>query len=185
MLNNLADQTDADAFGYGSIDDGFFARASARVRAYATSRGCSVDAGTFTVTGRGPVIQLPNRPVREITTVSDVGYPDDPVELNTTTWVLRAGGLLEVPAFGGNLEVTYEGGLTVLSDGLIEFICGLASRMANTSAPAAAGVQQETGGSESVTFGFDAYSGISDLTKGELRTLGRFFPTIPGVVLLR
>jgi hypothetical protein len=50
---------------------------------------------------------------------------------------------------------------------------------------AASGVQQETAGSESVTFGFDSYKAISDLTAGEKAVLDRLFPKRANVVVLR
>lgn len=181
-LDDLADQADATAYGYGTIGAGMFARASARVRRFATSRGYSVDADTFTVTGRAPILLLGNRPVREVTTVTE---KVDDTELSSDEWVLRVGGTLEVADYGCNVEVVYEGGFDPLPDYVVEAVCTIASRMTNTSAAASSGVQQETGGSESVTFGFDAYTGISDLTKGELAALGSMFPQRAGVVVLR
>lgn len=184
-MTDLADQTDATSYGYGTIASGFFKRASARVRAFAKSRGYSVDSGTFTVEGRGPKFRLPNRPVRSMTSVTDVEDSTDPYVLDADEWHLRNGGMLETPNYGGQLEVVFDGGFATVPEEVIELVCSIASRMANTAAGAASGVQQETGGSESVTYGFDSYSGISDLTTGELRSLGRMFPAIPDVVVMR
>lgn len=184
-LTSLADQTAATAYGYGTIGSGFFARASARVRLFAKVRGYSLDAGTFTVVGRGPSVQLPNRPVTAITSVTDVEDTDNTTLLTSDEWVLRGGGILEAPAYSGNLSIVYTAGTATLSDGVVEFVCAVASRMANTLAAVGAGAQQETGGSESVTYGFDSYSGISDLTKGELASLGRMFPVTPGLIVMR
>lgn len=185
MLTALADQTAATGYGYGTIASGMFSRASARVRLFAKSRGYSVDADDFTVIGRGPIVYMTNRPVRSITSVHDVSDPDDPYELTSDEWVLRSGGTLEIPAYGQNLSIVYAGGLAALPDELVELVCAVASRMANTSTGAQSGVQQETGGSESVTYGFDSFTGISDLTKGELASLRRMFPTTPAQVVLR
>jgi hypothetical protein len=184
-LTSLADQTAATAYGYGTIASGYFARASARVRMFATSRGYSLDDGTFTVIGRGPSVQLPNRPVDTITSVTDVEDADNTVLLTSDEWVLRSGGVLEAPAYSGNLSIVYTAGIATLSDGVVEFVCAVASRMSNTLAAVAAGAQQETGGSESVTYGFDSYSGISDLTRGELASLARMFPLTPGLIVMR
>ena len=184
-MTDLADQTDATGYGYGTIAAGYFARASARVRSFAKSRGVSLDPNTYTVTMRGPSGRLPNRPVRSITSVSDVEIPSDPVALDSDLWTLRTGGVLEVPLYGGNLSVVYAGGYLTVPDEVVELVCAIASRMANTAAAASTGVQQETGGSESVTFGFDSYSGISDLTTGEIRSLGRMFPLLPSLVVMR
>jgi hypothetical protein len=182
-LTALADQTAATAYGYGTIASGYFNRASARVRSFARARGYSVDSDTFTVTGRGPSVQL-LRPVTEITSVTDVEDADNPSTLTDDEWILR-GSILETPAYSGNLTIVYDAGLTALSDGLTEFVCAVASRMSNTLAAVASGAQQETGGSESVTYGFDSYSGVSDLTKGELAALGRMFPLLPGLTVMR
>jgi len=184
-LTSLADQADATAFGYGTIASGYFARASARVRTFAAARGYSLDSGTFTVVGRGPSVQLPNLPVTAITSVTDVEDTANTSLLTADEWVLRGGGILEAPAYSGNLSIVYTGGASSLSDGLTEFVCAVASRMANTLAAVSAGAQQETGGSESVTYGFDSYSGISDLTTGELKSLARMFPVRPGLIVMR
>lgn len=184
-MTALANQTDATSFGYGTIASGYFNRASVRVNTYARSRGYTLTQDEYTVIGRGPSILLPNRPVTSITTVTDVENPDDEFTIPATEWVLREGGILEVPNYPSNIEVVYEAGPATVPDDVKELVCHIASRMSNTSAAAAAGVQQETGGSESVTFGFDAYSGIADLTKGELASLARLFPKIPQLVVMR
>lgn len=184
-MTALANQTDATSFGYGTIASGYFNRASTRVTAFARARGYALASATYTVTGRGPSILLPNRPVTSITSVAYVEDPSDEIELTSDEWTLREGGVLEVYDYPGNLEVVYVGGPASVSDEVKEIVCHIASRMSNTSSAAASGVQQETGGSESVTFGFDAYSGIADLTKGELAALGRLFPKIPQLVVMR
>lgn len=184
-MTDLANQADATSYGYGTIAAGYFARASARVRSFAKSRGVSLDPATYTVTMRGPSARLPNRPVRSITSVTDVEVPTDTTLLAATLWTLRTGGVLEVPLYGGNLSVVYVGGYLTVPTEVVELVCAIASRMANTAAAASTGVQQETGGSESVTFGFDSYSGISDLTTGELRSLGRMFPLLPALTVMR
>lgn len=184
-MADLANQSDATSYGYGTIGAGYFKRASARVRRFALARGYSVDSASFTVEVRGSVARLPNRPVRSITTVTDIEDADDEYVLEADEYQLRNGGILETPNFGGQLEVVYDGGLASLPDDLVELVCAIASRMANTAAGAASGVQQETGGSESVTYGFDSYTGISDLTTGEIQSLRRMFPVLPGVVVQR
>lgn len=174
MLPALADQTDATAFGFGTITSGAFNRASARVRAYT---GLSFTDATYVTLGRGPKIQLPERPVASVTSVVD--EDGDAVEFE-----LRVGGMLEV-ASGETVTVTYVAGFASLPDALVEVVCSIAARLDTVDPAAAAGVQQETGGSESVTFGFDSYNAISDLTTGEKRALDRLFPRRPGLVVLR
>ena len=174
MLDPLADQTDATAFGFGTISSGAFNRASARVRAYT---GFTLTVGSHSVSARGPKVQLPERPVSAVSSVVD----EDAVEVEFT---LRAGGLLDVEC-GENVSVTYTAGYATLPDALVELVCSVASRLDSIDPAAASGVQQETGGSESVTFGFDSYNAISELTTGEKRALDRLFPKRPGVVVMR
>lgn len=174
MLDSLAAQVDATNFGMGTISEGAFARASARVRGYTRQ---IITAGTYTITARGQIVQLPQRPVTSVTSVVD----DDDVAVDFT---LRAGGVLNA-ACSGNLTVVYEAGYTVLPDSLVELVCSIASRLDGINPAAASGVQQETGGSESVTFGFDSYNAISELTTGEKRALDRLFPKRAGVVVMR
>lgn len=181
-MTNLADQTDATAFGYGTIATAYFARASARVRGYVRQQ---ITAGTSTITVRGPIVVLPERPVTAITSVKDISDLDDEYTLEDDEWVLRSGGVLETPNFGGNLEVTYSHGFATVSDELKEVVCGIASRLSTIPSAASTGVQQESAGSESVTFGFDSYKAIADLTAGEKAVLDRLFPKLPNVVVLR
>ena len=178
MLPNLADQADATAYGYGTIAAAMFARASARVRGYTRQQ---ITAGTSTTLARGPIIQLPQRPVNSITSITD----DLTNVIGSTDYILRAGGVLEIPYHGGNLNITYTHGFATIPDDLIELVCGLASRLATINPSVAAGVQQESGGNESVTFGFDSYKAISDLNAGEKAVLDRMFPARAGVVVQR
>lgn len=181
-MANLATQADATSFGYGTISDAMFKRASARVRGYTRQ---TISSATSTITVRGPIVVLPERPVQSITTVKDLTYPDDIYTLEADEWVLRPGGVLETPDFGGNLEVAYSHGFATVPDEVIELVCGVAARLASISEAASTGVQQESAGSESVTFGFDSYKAISDLTTGEKAVLDRIYPRQASVVVLR
>lgn len=181
-LANLADQTAATSYGYGTIASGFFARASARVRGYTRQ---TITSATHTLVARGPVVLLPERPVNSITSVTDVSDVGVSDLLSTDEYILRAGGLLEVPNYGGNLSIVYTAGWATLPDELIELVCGVAARLAEVNIDVASGVQQETGGSESVTYGFDSYKAISDLSEGEKQVLDRIFPKRAGVTVMR
>jgi hypothetical protein len=178
VLANLATQSDATAYGYGTISNAFFARASARVRGYVRQR---ITAGTSTIVARGPVILLPERPVASVTLVKD----ENGDTILPEKYTLRQGGVLEVPEYGENLTITYSHGFTALPDELVEVVCNVASRLSQINPAAAAGVIQETGGSESVSFGFDSYNAISDLTTGEKMVLDRLFPKRAGLVVQR
>ena len=174
MLSPLATEADAVAFGFGPISEGSFYRASARVRAYT---GRAFTFGTYTTQAVGPRFVLPHRPVGSVVSVVDEnGAPVD--------FTLRSGGVLEV-GYSGHVTVTHEGGYVELPDGLVELVCSIAARLDSINPAAASGVQQEAGGSESVTFGFDSYNAVSELTTGEKRALDRMFPRRLSVVVMR
>jgi hypothetical protein len=178
MLANLANQTDATAFGYGTIPAGFFARASARVRAYVEQ---DITAGTSTIKARAPIVLLPQRPVTEVTSVK----VDDIELVGGEDWFLNVGGVLVVPYESETLEIAYSHGFTVVPDQVKEVVCSIASRLSTITPAVAQGVIQETAGSESVSFGFDSYNAISELSTGEKRMLDRLFPKRPSVVVSR
>jgi hypothetical protein len=178
MLANLANQTDATAFGHGTIPSGFFARASARVRAYVEQ---DITAGTSTIKGRAPVILLPQRPVNTVTSVK-IG---DVELIEHEDWELQVGGTLVVPLERTTLEVTYTHGFAVVPDQIKEVVCSIAARLSTITPAVAQGVIQETAGTESVSFGFDSYNAISELSTGEKRMLDKLFPHRPGVVVSR
>lgn len=67
---------------------------------------------------------------------------------------------------------------------LREHMCAIASRMAATPSDAdkgdlLAGVRSQTSGSESVTWGAEAYAGVTDLTATEKSRLDEMFPVLP------
>ena len=180
-MADLATQADATSFGYGEIPAGYFKRASARVRAYVRQQ---INAGTSSIEVRAPIVLMPERPVRAIVSVTDA---DGNVleEGAHKDYVLRGGGILELPNEGGQVTVEYDHGFTTVPDEIVEVVCGVAARMAGQSDSAAAGVIQETGGSESVSFGFDSYKAVSALSAGEMAMLDRLFPKRGGVVVTR
>lgn len=67
---------------------------------------------------------------------------------------------------------------------LVELVCSVANRMANTAEQVGQGVRSEMAGSESVTWGAEAYAGVSDLTTAEKATLDRLYPHLPRSVEL-
>lgn len=178
-MGDLATQQQATAFGYGTIAAGYFKRASARVRAYTRQQ---IDAGTTVLEVRAPVVLLPQRPVRAVTSV--VNAAGD-VLVEGDDWVLRGGGILEIPNEGGQVTVEYAHGFETVPDEIVEIVCGIAARMSTQSDAASAGVIQETGGSESVSYGFDSYKAVSALSAGEMAMLDRLFPKRGGVVVTR
>ncbi len=162
--------TTADAAGFGlTVTDESLRRASARVRGYV---GQSALPASSMTQARGPLIQLPDRPVVSVTTVTIDG-----VALDTSEWALT-GDLLEVPGRTEWVAVTYQSG-KALPDPQLEAVCTIAARLTTIATGAASpqdmGVQQQTAGSFSMTFGWDSYRALSDLTTGEKATLDRVF----------
>lgn len=62
------------------------------------------------------------------------------------------------------------------SDGFLELVAGIAARLDTLNPALAGGVQTESGGSEAVTFGWDAFQGVTDLLTAEKKRLDRTFP---------
>lgn len=177
MLPPLATEADATAFGL-TVTDAALRRASVRVRAYV---GQQITYGTSTITGEGPTFRLPERPVVSVDTVED----SDGTELTEgTQWVLAPGGTL-VTNMVDTLTVTYTHGMAQPPDALIELVCTIAARLDSTDDSVAAGVQQESSGSVSQTFGWDAWKGIAELTAGEKAALDRLYPKLPNVHVQR
>ena len=170
MANPLI--TEAQAAEFGVVVSGpAIARASARIRAYC---GQHLSAQTVSIFGRGPRLLLPQRPVRSITYVRT----SDSVPVD---FEVRAGGVLDVDTLRP-VEVRYAAGFLTLPDHLVEFVATTAKRFVDPNTSLEAGVQQETGGSESVTFGWDSFKGTTGLLTEEKVFLDRLFPALPQTI---
>jgi len=172
MLVPLATENDAAAFGI-TVSEAALVRASARVRGYSRQ---TITRATHTLETRATVVSLPQRPLVSVTSVLDGDANDVDYEL--------VGATLSVLC-GHPVTITYEAGWTSLPDELIELVCTIAARMDQAVGAVGAGVQTESGGNESVTFGFDSYNALSDLATGEKRVLDRLFPKHPRLVVVR
>jgi hypothetical protein len=177
--NLLATPTDLVAYGYDIDADkasSMLARASVRVRAYTKQ---DITSGTSTVTLRAPFL-LPQRPVVSVTSVTD---EDDNTLVVDTDYTVR--GQYIVSDYKGELTVTYTHGFTTLPDRLVEVVCAIAFRLANSPHGLDIGVQSEGADGESITWGSDAYAGVADLTRTERDVLDKLFPhtrRVPSVV---
>lgn len=154
-------------------------RASARIRGFLSQ---DISSGTSTVTARGPVFRLPQRPVNSVTSVVD----GDGVALD-----YEAQGSVITTEHTGIVTVAYTHGYATLPDELIELVCQVASRIANDSANTAlaSGVQQQTqsapgGFTQSIGYGWDAWKAQAGLTAGEKDTLKRYFPRLPQIITM-
>ncbi len=149
-------------------------RASARIRGYL---GQDISFGSSTVTARGPVFRLPQRPVNTVTAVMD----SDGVALEYES----EGSIITTECLD-MVTVTYTHGLATLPDELIELVCQVASRIASDTANTnlASGVQQTSAGPFAVTYGWDAWKAQAGLTAGEKNTLQRYFPRLPQIIVM-
>jgi hypothetical protein len=174
MLPALATTLDAEAFGLTVTSEALL-RASTRVRSFT---GQQISAGTSTVTLRGPVSRLPQRPVVSVTSVVD---SDDAVveyEMNGSQITACSTDLL---------TVVYDHGYAdgEVPDEVLEIVCTVAARIDGTSEALTQGVTQEQSGSASQTFGMDAFRAVSGLTSEEKAILKSLFPKLGGIVVQR
>lgn len=173
-LPPLVTAADLTAYGYDTVPDGLLARASARVRRY-TRQQITPGTSTVTVTGDGPWL-LPQRPVTAVVSVTDAD--GDAV----SDYELRGQWLHS--SVCGPLEVAYEHGYDTLPDDLVELVCAIAARLGEMPGAVGAGARTEQSGGESVTWGVEAYTSASGLTRGEQAALNRIYPNRPRSVRL-
>jgi DNA-binding NarL/FixJ family response regulator len=175
MLPALATTAEATALGITASEPALL-RASTRVRSFT---GQQLSADESTVTLRGPIDRLPQRPVTAVTSVQDE-------DGNDVEYTLGAAGVLAIDA---HCEVTviYSHGYAegTFPDELVELVATVASRLEQVDPSLAAGVVQEQSGSVSQTFGVDAWKGLSSLTSEEKAVLSRLFPKLPRTLVMR
>jgi hypothetical protein len=174
MLPALATTAEATALGITASEPALL-RASTRVRSFT---GQDISAGTSTVTLRGPVSRLPQRPVVSVTTVLDEDGEAVEYEMNGSQITAESTDLLTVEYAHGYAEGE-------IPDEIVELVATVASRLEQVDPSLAAGVVQEQSGSVSQTFGVDAWKGLSSLTSEEKAVLNRLFPSYGGIVVQR
>lgn len=170
----LATPNDCLRFGRGVVSTQALATASARARNFT---GQHISTKLHSVLVRGPRVVLPGRPVQ---TVADVLDPQG-VPLS---FELQPGGVLLINT-SGLATVTYVSGWAKVPDHVAEVICTIAARIAALNPALAGGVQQETGGAESATYGWDSFQGVGDLVTSEKTALSRIFPRRAGLIVQR
>ena len=182
MLSALATVAEAAAFGVTTTDAALL-RASTRVRAHV---GQTVSLGSSTVTVRGPLVHLAERPVVSVDAVTDedgVAVAEGDTASDSSGWWL-SGSVLSLPT-SQTFTVTYSHGFDVIPDEVIEIVATVADRLGATDTTVAAGVVQEQSGSVSQTFGWDAWKGVAGLTSEEKSRLARIFPRQPRTLVMR
>lgn len=175
MLPSLCTVAEAAELGY-TVSAPDLARASARMRGYS---GQTITDSSSTISARAGAIVLPQQPARAVTAITRGDETITDFEL--------AGQILNIGhcRIGEPVTVTYTHGFLTVPDELKDLCASIAARLAALPTGAAAGVQSESGGNESVTYGFDAFRGVADLVTAEKDRLARFFPPLPGVIALR
>ena len=168
-LPSLASPSDATEWGF-DVSAVSLKRASARIRGY---RGQQITAGTSTITARGPVFRLPQRPVVSVQSVVD--EDGDAVDFKL------AGSVLTVD-YLGVVTVAYTHGYTELPEELVELVCQVAARLDVPTAALTAGVQSEGTGPFSVSYGWDSHKAQAGLTQGEKDSLDRYWPRLPQII---
>jgi hypothetical protein len=166
-------------FGYSAVADTILVRASARVRSYT---GQTITSASSTVDFRYPFL-LPERPIIAITSVNVVADDGTLTALTANSDYKTEGQHIitlssedGVPYKASLLRVAYTHGFTTIPDDLAEVVCSIASRMASAPAGLRNGIQSESADGESITWGGDAYGGVTELTTAEKRVLDRIFP---------
>jgi hypothetical protein len=130
-------------------------RASERFRLAVGHPVHLVEAETVTLDGDGSeTLLLPAAPATDITVLVDGAAVTD-FQVNARAGILRRAS--RWPAGLGNIEVTYSHGFAEIPGGIQDAVL----EMAAISARVPAGVQSETAGGQSITWGAQAASGVS------------------------
>lgn len=177
MLPPIATPAEAALLGFDASDEALM-RASIRVRGF-TQQQVTAGSSTISVYGRD-VFQLPQRPVTSVDSVAVNGTTTSDYRLVNNTLTIDGVGLSD------DVTVAYSHGYSDIPDELIELVCQIATRLDTSSTQqgqaVAAGVQQQTAGSFSIGFGWDAWKAQADLTAGEKATLRRLWPSLPRTI---
>lgn len=178
-LSALITAADMTAYGYAAVPDAVLLQASTRVRRY-TQQLISAGSSTVALSGSDPWL-LPQRPVISVTTVVDENGNA------TTNW--RVLNEMFYADWCRNLKktisVTYQHGYSTLPDVLVEIICAIAQRLGSMPSGITTGARTEQAGGEAVTWGTEAYSGVSGLTSAEESALNSIFIKRPRTHELR
>jgi hypothetical protein len=176
-LPALATQADAVNWGYAlptATADALLSRASVRIR-----RAAGEPITPSTVTVELPVdryeVLLPAPPVISVQTVSSVA--DDGTLATLTGWRWD-GEKLNLPCpmitpTPCRVLVVYQRGWTVVSDGLVELCCQVATRLSLTPNGMDVGIRERKVDDYSETYAVEMLDAAGDLLPGELTALRR------------
>lgn len=169
----LATPEDAQAFGVGTVSEPYLLKASVRAREF-TKQHISIK--TSTVTASGPTVNLPQRPLRAIHSITDMetGVP--------VSFRLGGGGTVHLNT-RARCIIHYEHGFDPVPESIVELVCEIGSRLQSISPALKAGMQQGTAGGESASFGWDSHTGVAGLTSAEKDRLRSLFPYTPRLIV--
>lgn len=188
----LVTPEDAARLGYPNLTEGALTRASNRAKDFTKQEFLTT---TATIETKTSMVYLPGRPVQSVDSVVDYRgnpllyqlRPNNKVYVDTRNYAQSR----TMNSFSNELLddfdlaiITYTYGWDVLPDRVGDIICTIAARLQSLSPALAEGAQTESGGSESITFGWDSHSGVSDLVSGEKNRLNRLFPKYRGPIVM-
>lgn len=182
----LATVADAASFGYvldPTSGPQFISRASARIRGYTGQTISRVIDDVVDLTVVRGTIWLPQRPADKPTSVVIGGnvflenstWHWDPVNtrlVDVTTRFSSANWAMW-DRYNEYATITYSHGFTVIPDEVLEVVCAVAYRLANSTDGRETGRAQESVGGVSVTFATEATVSAASLLPGEKATLDR------------
>lgn len=176
-LPALATQADALNWGYSlpqATADALLARASVRIRR-AAGQPITPSAVTVELPVDNRVVLLPAPPIVSVQTVSAVA--DDGTLTVLTGWRWDGEALsLPYPAIRpepARVLVAYQRGWTVVSEGIVELCCQVATRLSLTPLGMDVGVRERKVDDYSETYAVEMLDAAGDLLPGELTALRR------------
>jgi hypothetical protein len=152
-------------------------RASQRVKTFVKQ---DIELKTHTAYTSAYRVVLPKRPVRSLVSVKDIeGNPYTNFAFDRQTRTLA------LPSLRQEVTITYTAGWEEIPDSIVEIVSAIAARIVDLDANDSlrAGVAQETGGNESVSYGSQAFNALISLTDEEKKVLRRLFPKVPRSII--
>lgn len=187
MTTPLATQADATGYGYTlppDRADALLDRASVRVRR-AAGQPITPSVVTIEITPEGRSVALPAPPVIEVLAVDVVAEDGSTTSLTGWRW---DGAQLRLPHHHHHryvLRVEYRRGWDPVPAGLIELVCAVADRLADTPKGMDVGIRSQTRQIDdyqtSITFAAEQVQVAGDLLPGELIALRRDLGCVPDV----
>lgn len=184
-LAPLATPEDATSYGYSLPADtalADLARASVRVRR-AAGQPITPSVVTVNIRVHSRWIELPAPPVIEVQDVQEVA--EDGTTTPLTGWRWTGTYLLLPHGCAEEVQVTFQRGWVTTPDGVVELVCQVANRLANTPQGMDVGIRstQEIidDYTSSTTFASEQVQVAGDLLPGELQALKRALGSVRDV----